>query len=67
MRGEPNAIGIVIKRSPSMDERAFLSDRNLGECQAALDDLQRVRDVICDGLTIYAPMDGIGTGLAQLP
>tara|TARA_Y100000034_G_scaffold87336_1_gene104761 strand:- start:4060 stop:4287 length:228 start_codon:yes stop_codon:yes gene_type:complete len=28
MRGEPNAYGIVTKRFPSMDKKAFLTDKH---------------------------------------
>jgi len=67
MRGEPNAIGLVTKRSPAMDEGAFLSDESPEDCRAVFADIQRIRDAIYDGRKVYAPSDGIGTGLAQLP
>lgn len=64
MRGEPNAVGIPTKRSPSRDENSFLTDersdywsKNCGKDIAKL--------LVFDG-TIVWPSAGIGTGLAEL-
>jgi hypothetical protein len=66
MRGEPNAIGIATKRAPTMSESAFFKDCD--EDRAALQaDLLRVWRQITVGKTIYAPADGLGTGLSMLP
>ena len=63
MRGEPNAIGIPVKKKPTMHDDAFFHDdefwANARAIDAALDLVPK------DGIVII-PADGIGTGLAQL-
>jgi hypothetical protein len=67
-RGEPNAVGIVTKRSPSMAPGAFLSDDDLAAVfylwRGAF---QRLNGHLLAGGTVVWPSDGIGTGLAELP
>jgi hypothetical protein len=66
MRGEPNAIGVATKWSPSMQARAFFDDTL--ECKAIVkQDLERVQRLLDAGKTVVVPADGIGTGLSQLP
>lgn len=66
MRGEPNAVGIPTKRRPSMDDGAFLNDKDchewFNECVGAMSRLVAHNP---NG-TIVWPSAGIGTGLAQL-
>lgn len=71
MRGEPNAIGIVTKWSPSASESAFFSDTHFVEnCERISDDLSRLYVARSRWEsrfnTVVIPLDGIGTGLAQL-
>ncbi|WP_316200871.1 MULTISPECIES: hypothetical protein [unclassified Bradyrhizobium] len=66
MRGEPNAIGVATKWSPSMDSRAFFDDTLA--CRAIVErDLLTIDDRLRAGKTVVVPTDGIGTGLSQLP
>lgn len=67
MRGEPNAIGIATKRNPSMDWSAFFRDDSIEDRKTILADLGEVRWRLEAGQTVYVPIDGLGTGLSQLP
>lgn len=67
-RGEPNAVGICTKKTPSYLEADFFTDaeylRNVG---MIVEDLRRVGQHLAnDGLVVW-PADNIGTGLARLP
>lgn len=66
MRGEPNAIGVPTKKTPSMNAEAFFSDEDLqANCDAidlALLPLQK----LSTETTIVIPSAGLGTGLADL-
>jgi hypothetical protein len=67
MRGEPNAIGLPTKRKPTMEDDAFLSDDDIETVYNAIQsDLKRLVDHLADGGIVVWPLDGIGTGLAQL-
>lgn len=68
MRGEPNAIGLPTKKSPSYRTEAFFTDREFEQKKNAIDaafaEITRfVSDSIC---VIVIPSDGLGTGRAQL-
>lgn len=67
MRGEPNAVGIPTKRSPAMTLDAFFTDEDFF---AALVEISfahhRLLNHAKRGGKIVWPMDGIGTGLAEL-
>lgn len=64
MRGEPNAVGIPTKHSPTMHEDAFFTDDDLPlflkEAAPAI-----MRLLLHEGVIIW-PSDGIGTGKARL-
>ena len=64
MRGEPNAIGIPTKISPNNLPKSFLSDNNFNQVKEVLD---HIFSMLKDYPTIIVPLDGLGTGLAQLP
>ncbi len=68
MRGEPNAIGIPTKKTPDMGEDAFFSDRefqqNCMAIDAAFAKVAERRKRHYDEIVI--PLDGLGTGLAEL-
>jgi hypothetical protein len=65
MRGEPNAIGVVTKWGPSLMTTNFFGDYL--ECQKLLlADLDKVERELRNNRTVVWPLDGIGTGLAQL-
>lgn len=66
MRGEPNAIGVATKHKPTLDDDAFFRDVR-GDAEILKADLKKVEEALEQGRQVYAPQDGIGTGLAQLP
>lgn len=62
-RDEPNAIGVATLYAPGDfyrpdDPRALLTVTR---------DLTMVANAIAEGRTVFAPVDGLGTGLARLP
>ncbi len=64
MRGEPNAVGIPTKKSPSMRPEAFFSNHDFTAWATESQlDINRLRNF---GGTIVWPKAGIGTGRAQL-
>lgn len=66
MRGEPNAIGVATKWSPSMSPSAFFDDTV--ECHDIVNaDLAKVKAKLDAGKVVIVPTDGIGTGLSRLP
>jgi len=68
MRDEPNAIGVVTKKAPDMSPQSFFSDVDFDGCKAAIDeDLAKIWQALNEGRTVYAPRDGLGTGLSRLP
>lgn len=68
MRGESNAIGVRTKRSPSTHEDAFWSDDKLYQGIAMIDeDLKPAFRHLDAGGIVVIPMDGLGTGLSELP
>lgn len=64
MRGEPNAIGIRTKRLPTQDEDAYWSDDLFSRQVKMIDE---DFDSIPDNVIVVIPLDGIGTGLSELP
>ncbi|MCJ2093821.1 hypothetical protein MKK67_15165 [Methylobacterium sp. J-072] len=67
MRGEPNAVGIPTRRSPSQLVDAFFSDDDLDayytESRAAF---QRLVGRLRKGGIVVVPVDGLGTGADRL-
>lgn len=66
MRGEPNALGVVTKRKPTMDSDAFFSDENDDDWEEISVDLDKLCMLHMNGKTIVIPSDGLGTGLSML-
>lgn len=64
MRGEPNAIGIRTKRLPTQNEDAYWSDDRFSIQTKMIDE---DFDSIPDNVIVVIPLDGIGTGLSELP
>lgn len=63
MRGEPNALGIPTKRSPS----EYLSDTDFWDMDPIYRAcFKKLYQAVNQGKKIVWPYDGIGTGLAQL-
>jgi hypothetical protein len=66
MRGEPNAIGIPTKKTPSMDNDAFFTDIEFETNKAAIGRAFRKLSELPYGTTIVIPTSGLGTGRAEL-
>lgn len=68
MRGEPNAIGIPTKKSPSYADTAFFTDREFEQNKAAIDAaFAKLAKAMSDSIrVIVVPSGGLGTGRAQL-
>lgn len=69
MRGEPNAVGVVTKKYPTMSsEAAFFSDKDYAQFKAAIaPDLKRIKLHLDNGGFVVCPEAGIGTDRASLP
>lgn len=63
MRGEPNAIGVATLYAPG---DFYRPDDPLALATVA-SDLNQVALALAEGRIVYAPHDGLGTGLARLP
>ena len=68
MRGEPNAVGIPTKKSPSYRDDAFFSDEEFEQNKASMDAaFAEIMNAVTDSIrVIVIPSDGLGTGRAQL-
>ncbi len=62
-RDEPNAIGVATLIAPGEYYRAD----DPAALRTVIADLERIAAALMAGLTVYAPADGLGTGLARLP
>lgn len=68
MRGEPNAIGIATKLTPTSGSNAFFSDLELEHnCRIIAQDMRKAFQKRDAGHMIVIPADGLGTGLSELP
>lgn len=68
MRGEPNAIGIATKLTPTSGSNAFFSDQELEHnCRIIANDFRKAFQKRDEGHMIVVPADGLGTGLSELP
>lgn len=68
MRGEPNAIGVPTKKSPSYSDEAFFYDSEFEQNKIAIDRAfdQLTKTASDSTRAIVIPASGIGTGRAQL-
>ena len=67
MRGEPNSIGIRVKKLPNNAINSFYSDDDyLENIEKILDDFIIVEKKLLEGAKIVIPEGGIGTGLSRL-
>jgi hypothetical protein len=68
MRGEPNAIGIPTKRSPSYSDDAFFTDNEFEHNKAVIDAAlaKLAKAVSYAARVIVIPANGLGTGRAEL-
>jgi hypothetical protein len=62
-RGEPNALGVATLYTPG---RYYRTD-DPAALGAVSGDLALVAKALTEGRTVYAPLDGLGTGHALLP
>lgn len=68
MRGEPNAIGIATKMTPTSESNAFFDDLDLEtNCRIIAKDFRKAFQMRDKGHMIVIPADGLGTGLSELP
>lgn len=66
MRGEPNALGVATKRRPGFFYLDYFDYHTSTDRLALEFDLAKVADAISAGKTVYAPLEGLGTGLCEL-
>lgn len=68
MRGEPNAVGVATKLLPSQTDNSYFSDNDYtNNIKTLMSDLQPVINHLKRGGIVVWPLDGIGTGLSELP
>lgn len=67
MRGEPNAIGVATKRAPGCADGDYFTDGDDDAMATINADIDLVAAALGEGRTVYVPLDGLGTGLSQLP
>jgi len=68
MRDEPNAVGVATKWSPGNHTLDYFDDFQFEKIANIIDaDLERVRVHLDAGYVVVVPLDGIGTGLSELP
>lgn len=70
MRGEPNAVGVPTKYAPTLASSAYFTDSSLKEPRVR-DDIDEAFALLSlalqNGRGVYIPLDGLGSGLADLP
>lgn len=68
MRGAPNCVGVATKWTPTSGSNAYFSDLEYDEIVKIIDkDLEPVVYALEHGATVIIPLDGLGTGLSELP
>ena len=71
IRDVPNSIGVATKRLPTLEEEAFFEDDNERDEKALIGDLFTLEAMLTnkefDDKTLVFPVDGLGTGLSELP
>jgi len=68
MRGEPNAIGIATKMTPTSECNAYFDDMDvMTNCRIIAKDFRKACQMRDMGHMIVIPADGLGTGLSELP
>lgn len=67
LRGQPNAWGIIVKRSPTMTNNAFLRDQDLPWWEKEVEPVfRRIGEALENGLMVVLPAQGIASRSAQL-
>lgn len=68
MRGEPNAVGVATKETPTSGTNAYFTDEKYEANCAIFDaDLEPAFAAVMSGKIVVIPLDGLGTGLSELP
>jgi hypothetical protein len=68
MRGEDNAIGVRTKWAPGMSKNDFFSDKDFDDIAIMIEeDMQSAIEHLEAGGILVVPLDGLGTGLSELP
>ena len=68
MRDAPNCVGIATKWTPTADEGAYFNDKDFDQIVKIIDqDLKPAVMALEHGATVIIPLDGLGTGLSELP
>lgn len=67
MRGEPNTIGVATKRRPGASAADYFKDGERDALAAIDADIDRIVVALSENRTVFVPMDGLGTGLSELP
>jgi hypothetical protein len=68
MRGEPNSFGVPTKWAPDSQTSSYFKDEDWGLVEdAILFPFLIALAWIRAGKTVVTPLDGLGTGLAELP
>ena len=68
MRGEPNAVGIPTKNYPDIRKRDYFSDADFDKAKVKIDEaFYRLCKHVKAGGQVVVPIDGVGTGYADLP
>lgn len=68
MRDEENAVGIRTKWAPRTDSSAYFNDRNYDEIIEMMEnDFEPIINHLEEGKVVVIPLNGLGTGLSELP
>lgn len=68
MRDAPNAVGVATKWAPGTRPQDFFSDDDYEDCVKLIEsDLKPIVNALEHGAIVIIPLDGLGTGLSQLP
>ena len=68
MRGEPNAVGIATKYYPDMSSTSFFDDTDIDSYKSMWElEFTRPTTQLLRGGIVVMPLDGLGTGLSELP
>lgn len=63
MRGEPNAVGIATLKAPGV---FWTDDEAARQCAVIDADMEPLFGALRDGISVVFPVDGVGSGLADL-
>lgn len=67
IRDESNAFGVATKYYPSSSKSSYFTDENGIGHHVIVNDIKKLYQLYSAGKTIVFPLNGLGTGLSQLP